>query len=304
MWSTRLAALLAVLPVYSPAYSQDLAPRAYVITPTGSHAVIFSSSFSSGQVLIDPTAPVEDAKGSFQVPLLGYYQSFDLLGHSSNVAVVLPYARGDFSATVNGSPVQAYRSGMADVRVRVAVNLSGAPAMNVDEYLKWHEKHLIGVSLTLSIPTGQYDSARLVNTGVNRWGFKPEIGFTRRWRHWVADWYLGAWFFTANHAYFPGASTRMQNPVGSVEGHLGYYVRPRLWISADANFWAGNRSMIDHVDKRDGQRNSRVGTTVSIPVSRRHAAKFSYSQGAYVTRGGDYRTMTLAWQYSWISPPR
>lgn len=295
-----MAALLAVF----SAYAQDLTPRAYVITPTGSHAVIFASSFSSGQVLIDPAAPIEDAKGTFQVPLFGYYQSFQLMGRSSNVAVVLPYGRGDFSATANGSLLHAYRSGLADVRVRVAVNLSGAPAMSLDEYLKWREKHLIGVSLTLSIPTGQYDSARLVNTGANRWGFKPEIGFTRRWRHWVADWYLGAWFFTANHAYFPGDSTRTQNPVGSIEGHLGYYVRPRLWISADANFWAGNRSTIDHVDKRDGQRNSRVGTTVSIPVSRGHAAKFSYSQGAYVTIGGAYRTMTVGWQYSWTSQPR
>jgi hypothetical protein len=300
MWTTRLAALLVACPLYS----QDLTPRAYVITPTGSHAVIFSSSFSSGRVLVDPTVPVEDAKGTFQVPAVGFYQSFDFAGRSANVAIVVPYARGDFSATLNGSVRQAYRSGLADVRVRVAVNLSGARAMSVGDYMKWTERRLVGVSLTVSIPTGQYDSARAINTGTNRWGFNPEVGLTRRWGRWVADWYLGIWFFAANHAYFPGAATRTQSPAGSVEGHLGYYVKPRFWISADANFWTGNRSTIDGVGRRDTQRNSRVGATASIPISRGHAAKLSYSQGAYVTTGGAYRTTTVGWQYSWISQPR
>jgi hypothetical protein len=70
------------------------------------------------------------------------------------------------------------------------------------------------------------------------------------------------------------------------------------------NFWAGSRSAVDGVEKRDEQRNSRVGGTVSIPVYRRHSVKFSYSQGAYVTVGGDYKTVTAAWQYSWIKMPR
>jgi hypothetical protein len=58
------------------------------------------------------------------------------------------------------------------------------------------------------------------------------------------------------------------------------------------------------VEKRDQQRNSRIGATVSIPVNRHHSVKFSYSQGAYVTIGGDFRTITAAWQYGWIEQPR
>src|SRR4051812_47901079 len=78
------------------AYAQDLSPRAYVISPTGSHAIIFSTSFNRGDVLVDPTVPLEDGKGSFQVPVLGYYQSLNFLGRSANVTVLMPYIHGNF----------------------------------------------------------------------------------------------------------------------------------------------------------------------------------------------------------------
>ena len=299
-WSS--APFFVLLVAALPLYAQDLTPRAYLITPVGSHAIVVSTSYNTGAVLVDPTVPIDDAKGSFQLSLLGYVQSFNFFGRSSNVNVLLPYVRGNFEGTINGPPIQAYRSGLADARVRLSVNLNGGPAMDVGEFLRWSEKRLIGASLTITIPSGQYDSARLINPGTHRWGFKPEIGITRRWGRWVADSYVGAWFFTANDKFFPGRIVRTQEPVGALEGHLGYYLKPRLWASLDANFWAGSRSTVDGVTKQDQQRNSRIGATLSVPLSRRHALKFSYSQGAYVTIGGDYRTVTAAWQYSWISP--
>jgi hypothetical protein len=301
---SRSAWVVAVAALAGPLSAQDLAPRAYVITPTNSHAIILSSSFNSGAVLVDPTAPVDDGKGSFQVLSLGYYQSLNFLGRSANLNIVLPYARGNFEGKIDDSPLQAYRSGLADARVRFSVNLNGGRAMRLDDYMKWTEKRLIGVSLTVSVPTGQYDPARLANTGTNRFGFKPELGMSRKWRRLAMDWYFGAWLFTGNRKYYPGTSSRTQTAITSIEAHLGYYLRPRLWASLDANFWNGSRSTVNGVEKADGQRNSRIGGTLSIPVNPHHAVKFSYSQGAYVTIGGAFRTLSAAWQYSWITPPR
>ena len=296
---------LFALAVASPALrAQDLSPRAYVIPPPGSHAIIFSTAYNRGDVLVDPTVPLDDSKGTFTLPVLGYYQTLNLFGRSANFTALMPYINGNFQGTVNGSQVEAYRSGLADLRLRFSVNLYGAPAMNLGEYAKWKEKRLVGVSLTVTAPTGQYDPARLINPGTHRWGFKPEVGFTRRWGKWAADWYTGVWLFTGNDAFFPGHSVRTQKPIGAVEGHMGYYIKPRLWASFDANFWAGSRSTVDGIEKRDQQRNSRIGGTVSVPISRHHSVKFSYSQGAYVTIGGAYRTITAAWQYSWVKIPR
>ena len=173
--------------------------------------------------------------------------------------------------------------------------------MRLREYVTWREKALIGASLTVSMPSGQYDAARLVNPGANRWGMKPEVGFSRRWGHWAADWYAGVWFLTGNRNYYPGHRVRTQEPIATVEAHVGYYLKPRLWASVDANFWTGSRSTIDGLKRQDRQRNSRIGGTVSIPVSQRHALKLGYSQGAYVTIGGAYKAFSTGWQYSWIS---
>ena len=56
---------------------------------------------------------------------------------------------------------------------------------------KWHQKTLLGVSLKVVAPTGQYDPTKLINLGANRWAFKPELGLSRRWGHWVLDAYGG-----------------------------------------------------------------------------------------------------------------
>ena len=63
---------------------------------------------------------------------------------------------------------------------------------------------MVGASLTVVAPTGQYDSARQINQGSNRWAFRSEIGLSQRWKRWILDAYGAVWFFTANRHYFTG----------------------------------------------------------------------------------------------------
>jgi hypothetical protein len=51
------------------------------------------------------------------------------------------------------------------------------------------------------------------------------------------------------------------------------------------------------------QRNSRVGVTASIPVTRHQSIKLSYNNGAYIRYGGNYQNISVAWQYSWLGRP-
>jgi hypothetical protein len=162
--------------------AQDLAPRAYLITPTGSNAVIMSYSFFDGSVFTDPTLPIQDFKARYHAGVLSYYRAFSFLGRSANVTGSLPYVIGNFQAIVAGAENQVYRSGLADARVRFSVNLKGGPAMALNEYLNWHEKTVLGASLTVVAPTGQYDPARVINSSIHRWAFKPELGMSHRWQ--------------------------------------------------------------------------------------------------------------------------
>jgi hypothetical protein len=73
-------------------------------------------------------------------------------------------------------------------------------------------------------------------------------------------------------------------------------------MSFDGNFWTGGRTTINETKKRDDyQRNSRLGGTVSFPVTRQQSFKVSYSRGAYISIGGQYSNISAAWQYSWLS---
>jgi hypothetical protein len=287
----------------TPGLAQDLTPRAYVITPVSSNALILSYSWNKGEVLFDPSVPIEDAKGRFQTSVLSYYHSFSLLDRSANVVVSVPYATGNFSGVVNGISAQSHLSGTADARLRISVNLRGGPAMRLRQFVGWREKTLIGTSVTAVMPSGQYDRARALNIGTNRWAVKPEIGVTRRLNRWVVEAYTGVWLYTSNSSYFPGNAKRTQRPVIAMEAHAGYYLRPRLWASLDGNFWAGGRSSHDGREKQDAQRESRMGVTFSVPFRRQQSFKFSYSRGAYKRIGGNFQTVSAAWQFSWIGKP-
>jgi hypothetical protein len=290
--------------------AQDLAPRAYVITPIHSNAVVLTYSFFDGGILFNNTIPITNATATIHVPIVSYYHSLSFFGRSANITASLPYGVGHFSGKFIDNETKLYRSGLLDSVLRFSVNIKGAPAMPVKEMRKWQQKTILGVSLAVVIPTGQYDPTKLVNNGSNRWAFKSELGYSKRRGRWVFDAYAGVWFFTSNgeffshNAIFAGVQEQSQAPIGSFEGHVSYDLKPRLWFSLDTNFWMGGRTSLTGVENPNTLlANSRIGGTASIPVSKHQSLKLSYSDGVYVRYGGNYQNVSVAWQYSWLGRP-
>jgi hypothetical protein len=291
--------------------AQDLTPHAYVITPVHANAVVLSYSYSSGDIIFGSTFPITGASGTINLSTISYYHALGFQGRSANITVSLPYTTANFRGEVAGSNATAYRSGLTDLVLRFSVNIKGGPAMPVEQFLRWRQKTIVGASLKIIAPTGQYDPAKLINPGANRWAFKPEIGISRRKGHWLVDGYMSVWLFTTNHDYLSrsqnssGTHTLSQAPMGALETHLSYDVRPRLWASLDANFWYGGRTSTDGIVSRPTlQANSRIGATCSVPVSKHQSLKFSYSHGARIRFGGNSNNVSVAWQYSWLGKPR
>jgi hypothetical protein len=310
-WGLSLGVLVSTLTLSGPVLrAQDLSPRAYVITPLHSNAVVLSDVFNDGNLEFEGAVPITGATARLNLPLVSLYHSFAFFGRSANVAATLPYGVGTFKGTVAEAEISAYRSGLLDAFFRFAVNLKGGRAMDLGEMRQWRQKTLLGASLKIVAPTGQYDPTKLVNLGGNRWAFKPELGWSRRFGHWLVDAYGSVWLFTRNpeffshNAYFPDTQYQTQKPIGALEAHLSYDVRPRLWVSLDANFWYGGRTSLNGVENPATlQKSSRVGVTASFPITRHQALKIGYADGAYVRFGGDYRIASVAWQYSWIGKP-
>ena len=255
--------------------AQELEPRAYSISPVGTNFVLLSYITSRGDLVFDPTLPIEDAKARINATAFGYFRSMNVFGRSGNATVILPYTWGSAEGLLTGEAQRIYRSGLPDARLRFAVNLMG---------------------------NGVWDSLNhyneLINLGSNRWTFKPEIGLSHAFaRRWVLDVYAGVWLFTANNDFL--GLKRTQKPLATTQFHISYSVNPRLWAAFDGTFYAGGRTTVGGILNADRQKNSRIGGTISLPLTRRQSLKLSYSRGVYVNIGGDFSTFAVAWQYLW-----
>jgi len=282
----------------SGADAQELEPRAYTNTPVGLNFLIAGYAYSSGGVATDPTLPIKDAHLHIHSAILAYARSLNVLGTSGKVDVVLPYAWLSGSAEVVGQPREREVSGLADPRLRFSVNLYGAPALSVEEFTSYKQDLIVGASLQVGIPLGQYDSEKLVNLGTNRWSVKPELGISKAWGRLTIEASGGITFYTTNDDFFGGKS-RSQEPIYSLQGHLSYNFSRGMWVGLDGTYYTGGRTTTDGVKDNNFQGNTRVGVTFALPVNRYNSIKLYASTGVSTRTGGNFDTLGIAWQYRW-----
>ena len=145
-------------------------------------------------------------------------------------------------------------------------------------------------------PLGQYRATQLVNLGYNRWGFKPEIGVSHQVGRRTFDGFAGVWFFTPNDAYYPGRARKRQEPVVAWQTHVSYALPRRTWVAFNGAWFSGGQTQVNGRLNSDLQRNSRLGVTLSVPISGPQSLKFVYSTGATTRRGSDFNTFNVTWQ--------
>jgi hypothetical protein len=298
---------LAALSV-NPALAQEMEPRAYSSSPVGLNFVALAVGNTSGGLLFDPSLPIEDAAADLNLGVAGYARTFGLGGRQALAGVGFSYAIGSVEGVVFGDPVHTRKSGLADLRAKLSVNLLGPPAMTREQFAAAPRRTILGVSLTVQPPTGQYEEIRLVNLGTNRWAFKPEVGLSVPVGRWFLDAYAGVWFFTNNDDFFPGDAVRRQDPLTSVQAHVSYTFRTRAWLAFNATWYGGGESTIDGGPESVRQNNTRLGGTFSWPLTARQSIKFSASTGASARTGSDFDTYLIGWQFAWFdgkpaSPP-
>ena len=164
--------------------------------------------------------------------------------------------------------------------------------------LRANPKIIVGASLLVQAPTGEYDPDEVINIGTNRWAVKPAIGVIWPIRPtWLLEFEIGVWFFGDNDEFL--GETREQDPILSTEIHLIKRIRSSFWVSLDANFYVGGRTSVGESEQANLQRNSRVGATFVVPIKGTHAIRGSISTGVATESGGDYDMLTLSYVYAW-----
>lgn len=299
----RSLAVCAFVALAGTAACQELEPRAYAPNPSGATFAVLAYSHTSGDVVFDASLPFRDVRAEVNGGALAAGRTLGLLSRSASVTATIPYVWGTIEGQVGEQFRSITRSGLGDLRARLAVNLWGAPAMGLRDFAARQPRTTLGASLVAVAPTGQYDPAKLINIGANRWAFKPELGLSHPTGRWFLEAYAGAWLFTANDDFF-GGQRREQDALGSFQAHVAYTFRPRLWLASDATFYAGGRTTVDGARNADTQSNSRLGLTLSLPVGKRSSIKVAGATGFTTRIGGDFDTIGIAFQTLWLPEAR
>lgn len=300
MTTIRRAACLTLPAIFlfaRVAFAQDLVPGAYVPAPVGINVATILAAFSAGGLSFDPTLPVDNASARLGTAAVSYNRTFNLAGRFASIGVAVPYINGHAEGVVLGQPAERWLNGVADPAVRFAVNLHGARAMTPKEFASYRAGRIVGVSMTVQMPLGEYDNTRFLNLGRNRWTFRPEVAISTTKGHWTFETDIGVAFYTTNTDYVNGG-TLAQKPIAAAQVHLIYTIRLGFWIAADVNFWHGGRLVTNGVAAAGQQSNSRAGITAAIPFLQRQI-RVSYSFGAYTNIGTDFHTVGVSYSHAW-----
>lgn len=298
MTATRALGACALAAGLASASAQSIEPRAYANAPVGVNFLIAGYAQTRGGLSFDPSAPLSDAHLNSYNGVFAYARVLDLWGQSGKIDAVVPYARLAGTANFAGQPVERVIDGFADASFRLSVNLYGAPALTLKEFAKYQQDVIFGASLQVTVPSSQYDAARLLNIGTHRWSFKPELGLSKAIDRWTLEGKAAVTLYTDNNDFL-GSSTRSQEPLFSIQGHVIYNFASNVWASLDATYFAGGRTSINGTLSNDLQQNWRLGATMAVPVDIRNAVKFYASRGVSARTGNNFDLLGLAWQYRW-----
>jgi len=297
-YSGAVLAVFVLFFIATQAHAGEIEPRAYVNTPVGINFLIAGYVYSDGGLSTPGSSPIKDAQLNMHTEVLAYARTLDVWGKSGKFDVILPYSELSGSAMVAGQPRERNVSGLNDPRFRFSVNFYGAPALSVQEFANYQQDLIIGASVQVSAPLGQYDKDKLVNIGNNRWFVKPDIGISKAWGSLSLELSTGVYFYSKNDEFF-GGNTLEEDPLYSTQAHVTYSFGRGIWAALSFNYDYGGRSTINGVQQDDLEQNSRVALTIALPVNRNNSIKLYASTGIYTSTGTDFDMVGIFWQYRW-----
>jgi len=279
-------------------YAGEIEPRSYVNTPVGVNFLLAGYSYSEGGLSTVSSSPIKDAELKIDYGILAYARSLDVWGKSGKIDVIMPYAHLSGDAMVADELRKRNVSGLTDPRFRFSVNFYGAPALSLPEFANYQQDLIIGASIQVSAPLGQYDEEKLVNLGNNRWFIKPDVGISKALGDFVVELSTGVFIFSDNEDFF-GGKVLEQEPVYTSQIHVTYNLGRGVWAALSGTYDYGGRTTVDGLRNDDLQKNSRVGGTVAFPLNQQNSIKIFANSAVETTVGSDYDMFGILWQHRW-----
>ena len=281
--------------------AQDLEPRFLSAMPTGGNFAFASYGYSTGNILVDNSLPIEDLNAKLNSLVIGYARSFKLFNRLAKFDVIVPFSFANFEGVVSNIDSTTSRTGFGDPLFRLSIVIIGGQAMGVSEFFK-HEpkKFKLGFSLRIRPPLGQYDPTKFINLGANRWAFKTAVAASYTIKKKLTfEGHLITWFFTENKSFYNG-NTIAQKPLVAAHLHVSYVFKPGIWLAVSAGTSGLGETIVNGVEQDDLQRNSRYGAAFAYRLSKRHALKIAFTSGISTRYGADFNTFLVAYQFMWF----
>lgn len=280
------------------ARAQDLEPRSFSMAPVGMNFGVLSYSNASGDVLFDQAVPITQATGRVNTLVAGYVRTLDFFGVSSKFKALLPYSFGYWSGLLDGAFVDTHREGFSDPRVELSVNFIGAPAIKMSEMRTYDKNTVVGASLQVVVPLGQYYPEKLMNLGQNRWAFRPRLGVSHKTMGWTMEAIADVWLYTENPDFYGGAKVT-QDPLWSLQGNIIRQFRSGVWFGAGIGFSRGGKVASDGVYGDTYKKSTRWGLIFSYPLNRVHTVNAMYINGLKARLGADFDQISISYQIRW-----
>ena len=198
-----------------------------------------------------------------------------------------------------GEPAEVGRFGLGDPRLRLAINLYGAPAMTPKEFVpvsptdhRRCQPYSSAAARTVRFDEADQPRHESLVAQAGGWHLAHLLanGSWRRWR--------GSGCSRTTRTSLADARGE-QDPIAAMQVHVTYRFKRTMWLAADANYFTGGRTTIGGKQNLDFQRNSRIGATFSSAIDRRQAIRISVSRGAYTTIGADFSSIGVGYNYAW-----
>jgi hypothetical protein len=289
----------ALVVLHCEVYGQFTDPRNYENSPVGVNQLELSYAYAHSNTSIDPSIVIGGARLDLNQGTIGYTRYFAFLHRMAWIESAVPIA--GLNGSISGVNVTKAITGAGDSSYGAAMLLKGGPALSVEEFTNYRPTTTVGVSLTVTAPTGLYSPDKILNLGADRWSFNPEIAVSYPFgaqQKWALDAYANSAFYTDNTSY-RGSQILGQEALPGFEGHISYSFLDSVVSSLDARYSFRGDTYVNRVDQNNAQKNFILGSEVIVSLNARNTLSLTVAKALVHQNGPAVTGFSVKYDYYW-----
>jgi hypothetical protein len=289
----------ALVVLHCEVYAQFTDPRNYENSPVGVNQLELSYAYAHSDTSIDPSIVIGGSRLDLNQGTIGYTHYFGFFHRMAWIESIVPIA--GLNGSISGTNVTQSITGAGDSSYGAAMLLKGGPALSVEEFTNYKPTTTVGMSLTVTAPTGLYSPDKILNPGEDRWSFNPEIAVSYPFgtqQKWALDAYVNSAFYTDNTSY-RGREILRQEALPGFEGHISYSFLESVVGCLDARYSFRGDTYVNRVDQNDGQRNFILGSEVIVSLNARNTLSLIVAKALVHQNGPAITGLSVKYDYYW-----